>query len=120
TSCAPPFIQKAGIAALEQGEAFVKEMRDYCRRGRDITIQGLSRFPRVEVVSPEGAFYAFCRVEGITDSLAFAHMLADKARVGTAPGRAFGPAGEGYLRLCFAKSPQQLQTALERLEPFLK
>ena len=120
TSCAPPFIQMAGVAALEQGEGFVAEMRERCRRGRDITIQGLARFPRVHVAAPAGAFYAFCRVEGVTDSLAFAHEIADKAKVGLAPGRAFGPAGEGYLRICFARAPDQLEVALDRLTPFLK
>ena len=120
TSCAPPFVQKAGIAALEQGEDFVAQMREHCRRGRDIIIQGLARFPRVKVASPEGAFYAFFSIEGVKDTLAFAHEIADKAKVGLAPGRAFGPAGEGYLRLCFARSPAQLELALDRLTPFLE
>ncbi len=119
TSCAPPFIQYAGVAALQQGEGFVAEMRERCRRGRDITIQGLSRFPRVHVSVPAGAFYAFFKIDGVTDSLAFAHEIADKAKVGLAPGRAFGPAGEGYLRLCYARAPAVLDQALERLAPFL-
>jgi aspartate/methionine/tyrosine aminotransferase len=119
TSCAPPFIQHAGVAALKQGEGFVAEMRECCRRGRDIVIQGLSRFPRVHTAAPAGAFYAFFKIDGITDSLAFAHEIADKAKVGLAPGRAFGPAGEGYLRLCYARSPEQLELALSRLAPFL-
>jgi aspartate/methionine/tyrosine aminotransferase len=119
TSCAPPFIQMAGIAALEQGDGFVTEMRERCRLGRDIVIQGLARFPRVHVAAPAGAFYAFFKVDGIADSLAFAHRIADEAKVGLAPGRAFGPAGEGYLRLCYARAPAQLELALERLTPFL-
>jgi len=119
TSCAPPFLQHAGVAALERGEGFIAEMREHCRRGRDILIQGLARFPRVHVKSPVGAFYAFCRVEGMDDSLAFAHKLAAEASVGVAPGRAFGPAGEGYLRLCFARSAKDLEAALDRVAPFL-
>jgi aspartate/methionine/tyrosine aminotransferase len=119
TSCAPPFIQHAGVAALEQGEGFVEHMREHCRRGRDILVQGLARFPRVHVATPAGAFYAFCRVEGVTDSLGFAHDLVARAKVGTAPGRAFGPSGEGYLRLCYANAPDRLEAALERLAPFL-
>ena len=119
TSCTPPFIQKAGIAALEQGEGFVAEMRERCRRGRDIIIQGLARFPRVQVTPPDGAFYAFFAVDGVADSLAFALELADRAKVGLAPGRAFGPAGEGYLRLCFARAAAPLEQALDRLAPFL-
>jgi aspartate/methionine/tyrosine aminotransferase len=120
TSCAPPFVQHAGIAALERGEDFVAEMREHCRRGRDILIQGLARFPRVHVKSPAGAFYAFCRVDGMSDSLAFAHKLAAEASVGVAPGRAFGPAGEGYLRLCFARSAADLEAALDRIAPYLE
>ena len=119
TSCAPPFIQHAGVAALEKGEGFVAEMLERCRRGRDITIQGLARFPRVRTAAPDGAFYAFFKVDGMTDSLAFAHKLAEEAKVGLAPGRAFGPAGEGYLRLCYARAPEVLEQALDRLAPFL-
>ncbi|HEY1721500.1 MAG TPA: pyridoxal phosphate-dependent aminotransferase [Magnetospirillaceae bacterium] len=119
TSCAPPFIQHAGVAALKKGEGFVTEMRERCRLGRDLTIQGLSRFPRVHVAAPAGAFYAFFTVDGITDDLAFAHKLADEAKVGLAPGSAFGPAGAGYTRLCYAKSPALLEQALDRLAPFL-
>jgi aspartate/methionine/tyrosine aminotransferase len=119
TSCAPPFIQLAGITALEKGEGFVAEMRERCRLGRDIVIQGLSRFARVHTATPQGAFYAFFKIDGVDDSLAFAHRIADQAKVGLAPGRAFGPAGEGYLRLCYARAPAQLELALERLAPFL-
>ncbi len=54
TSCAPPFIQHAGVAALEQGEGFVEHMREHCRRGRDILVQGLARFPRVHVAPRPG------------------------------------------------------------------
>ena len=119
TSCAPPFIQHAGVAAIEQGEGFVAEMREHCRRGRDILIQGLARFPRVQVAAPAGAFYAFCRIEGVSDSLAFAHDLVAKAHVGVAPGRAFGPSGEGYVRMCYAKAPALLEQALDRMAPYL-
>ena len=68
---------------------------------------------------PDGAFYAFFAVDGVADSLAFALELADRAKVGLAPGRAFGPAGEGYLRLCFARAAAPLQEALDRMAPFL-
>lgn len=54
---------------------------------------------------PEGAFYAFLRVTGVTDSAAFAKELLARTKVGLAPGSAFGAMGEGYLRLCFARAP---------------
>ncbi|HXP29914.1 MAG TPA: pyridoxal phosphate-dependent aminotransferase [Stellaceae bacterium] len=119
TSCAPPFLQRAGIAALEQGEPVVAAMRERCRRGRDIMVQGLARFSRVRFAAPAGAFYAFFRVEGVSDSLAFAKEILARVKVGLAPGCAFGPAGEGYLRLCFANAPERLEEALARLAPVL-
>jgi aspartate aminotransferase len=119
TSGSPTFLQHAAVTAIEQGEPLVAEIVERCRIGRDLLIQGLSRFPRVRVKPPEGAFYAFCRVDGLKDSLAFAHRLAREAKVGVAPGIAFGPAGEGYLRLCFAASTQRLTQALDRLQKML-
>lgn len=119
TSCAPPFLQHAAVAALRGGEGFVAQMREHCRRGRDILVQGLSRFPRVQVAAPPGAFYAFCRVEGMADSLGFAREILARAKVGVAPGAAFGPGGEGHLRLCFASAPARLEAALDRLAPLL-
>jgi len=68
---------------------------------------------------PEGAFYAFFRIDGITDSLAFAKEALSRTKVGLAPGSAFGPMGEGFLRLCFARDPQQVGEAVARLRPLL-
>ena len=119
TSGSPTFLQHAAVVAIEQGEPLVAEIVERCRVGRDLLIQGLSRFPRVRVKPPAAAFYAFCRVDGLTDSLAFAHRLARQEKVGVAPGIAFGPAGEGYLRLCFAASTQRLTAALDRLQKVL-
>jgi aspartate/methionine/tyrosine aminotransferase len=119
TSCTPTFLQPAAIKAVEAGEDFVKSMVERCRTGRDIVIPGLQRFGRVRVAEPAGAFYAFFRVEGLTDSLNFAKEMVRRCKVGLAPGAAFGPAGEGYIRLCFASSPERLNEALERLRPML-
>jgi aspartate aminotransferase len=74
---------------------------------------------RVAVAQPEGAFYAFFRVDGVTDSVAFAKELLAKTKIGLAPGSAFGPMGEGYLRLCFARAPDAIAAAVERLRPML-
>src|SRR5205823_5350108 len=119
TSGAPTFIQHAAVTAIREGEEFVAGMVERCRVGRDLVMAGLARFPRVQAVAPEGAFYAFFRVEGMTDSLNFAKHIVRRGKVGLAPGAAFGPAGEGYLRLCFASSPGRLNEALERLKPML-
>lgn len=113
------FIQHAGIVALEQGDGLVDEIVTRYRANRDVAHQRLSSMPRVGITRPPGAFYAFFSVDGVKDSFAFATDLVDRVGVGLAPGRAFGPAGEGYLRLCFASRPDTLSTALERLAPVL-
>ena len=115
TSGAPAFLQHAAIAALEAGDGFVAELVERCRVGRDLLVQGLQRFPRLRASAPEGGFYVFCRVEGLTDSLSFAKEILARCKVGVAPGAAFGPGGEGHLRLCFASAPERLAAALDRL-----
>jgi len=115
TSGSPTFIQHAAVVAVEQGEPLVQEIVERCRIGRDILVQGLSRFSRVHVTPPAGAFYAFCRVDGMKDSFAMARQIVSTVKVGVAPGIAFGDAGEGYLRFCFAASTQRLTEALDRL-----
>ena len=92
---------------------------DRCRRGRDLVHQRFSALPRVRLPCPEGAFYAFFAVDGLEDSLAFAKDILERTGVGLAPGSAFGPGGEGHLRLCFASSTERLSRALDRLEPAL-
>jgi aspartate aminotransferase len=119
TSGAPTFLQPAAIAAIRDGEPFVASMIERCRAGRDIIMAGLATFSRVRATPPSGAFYAFFRVDGLTDSLELAKEIVRRCKVGLAPGAAFGPAGEGYLRLCFASSPERLAEALERLRPML-
>src|SRR6185437_11390529 len=85
TSGAPTFLQHAAVTAIEQGEGFVDEMVARCRTGRDLLVQGLKRFPRIHVAPPDGAFYAFCRVDGVSDSLAFAKEVLARCKVGVAP-----------------------------------
>jgi aspartate aminotransferase len=120
TSGAPTFLQHAAVTALAEGEGFIAAMVARCRIGRDLVVAALQRFPRVRVAAPEGAFYAFPAIDGLTDSLAFAKMALARAKVGVAPGVAFGAGGEGHIRLCFASAPQRLAAALERLAPLLR
>jgi len=114
------FAQYGALAALSpQGDAFRDEMLKLCRTGRDATQKFLQTQNRIRWIAPQGAFYGFLHVEGMTDSLAFASDLVRKARVGVAPGSAFGPphdiATDSYLRICFAQDPARLQTGLDRL-----
>ncbi|MEC8084691.1 MAG: pyridoxal phosphate-dependent aminotransferase, partial [Pseudomonadota bacterium] len=119
TSCCPVFLQRGAIAALEQGDPVIADLRARCRQGRDIVMDRLASWPRVRAHAPAGAFYAFFEVEGMTDSLATCRKILDQRQVGLAPGIAFGPQGEGYLRLCFASRPETLRAGLDRLEGYL-
>ena len=116
------FAQAGAVAALEHGDAFVAEMVGRCRAGRDIVRDFVNTTNRVNWVEPQGAFYAYLHVDGLSDSLGFAKDLVKNARVGVAPGAAFAcgdSKDESYLRLCFAQDPARLQTALERLSQAL-
>ncbi|MGH6799321.1 MAG: pyridoxal phosphate-dependent aminotransferase, partial [Roseiarcus sp.] len=81
--------------------------------------QGLAATGRVRFFKPEAAFYLFCSVDGFADSRALALRLIDEAGVGPAPGGAFGPGGEGHLRLCFARDPDQIAEATRRMARWL-
>ncbi|WP_425407213.1 pyridoxal phosphate-dependent aminotransferase [Hwanghaeella sp.] len=120
-SCVPPFLQRAAKVAIEDGEDFVREMTDYCRRGRDIVMQRLPNLPRIKNFAvPEASFYAFFQIEGGEDTLGTAQDIVRKAKVGIAPGTAFGPGAEGWYRLCFAQKPERISEAMDRLETYLK
>ena len=120
TSGVPVFTQRAATAALDQGEEFLAWQIDRCRRSRDILCEGLKATGQVRFFEPEAAFYLFCSVDGFADSRALALSLIDEAGVGAAPGGAFGPGGEGHLRLCFARDPDQIADATRRMANWLK
>ena len=115
-SCAPSFVQRAGITALAGGEDFIARTVDRNRIARDLVYQRLAGIDRVRHVRPEAAFYQFFQVDGMTESVAFAKDLVKRHKVGLAPGAAFGPGNDDYLRLCFASAPETLSPALDRLE----
>ncbi|MFM2120736.1 MAG: hypothetical protein RL722_2204 [Pseudomonadota bacterium] len=102
TSCAPVFVQRAGLAAVGEAAHSVPQLQAHLRQCRDMLVQALQGIPRVQVSPPPGAMYAFFRVEGERDSLALAKRLVAEQGLGLAPGIAFGPVGEGWLRWCFA------------------
>jgi aspartate/methionine/tyrosine aminotransferase len=118
----PGFVQRAGIVAVEQGEPFVAEIIARYRAARDLVIERVATIPRLSLPRPEAAFYAFIRVEGMGDSVAFAKELLMKTGVGVAPGAAFGNdehAFDDYLRLCFAARLPALERAFDRLDRFM-
>ena len=114
TSGTPVFVQRGGIAALEQGEPFVEEQVERARAGRQI-VGRLVGSGRVELPAPAGAFYAFLKVKGVSDSMELAIRFIEEANVGLAPGSAFGEGGEGYLRMCFARNGADVEEAVVRL-----
>jgi aspartate/methionine/tyrosine aminotransferase len=115
TSGVAQFMQRAAVAALERGESFVEHQIARARRGRDIVCRGLAATGRCRFAVPQGAFYLFFAVAGETDTRRLALRLVDEAGVALAPGSAFGPSGHGFLRLCFARTAEQLETAVARL-----
>jgi aspartate/methionine/tyrosine aminotransferase len=115
TSCAPVFVQRAGLAAVTQGEPVIAHTLKRFRKARDFLVGELKTIPGVEVALPSGTMYAFLRVRGVTDSLAFCKQLVTEHGLGLAPGSAFGPEGERFVRWCFAASEERLAAGTERL-----
>jgi len=120
TSCAPAFVQKAGIVAVRDGEALVKQTVTRLRASRDRLVAALASLRGIELAPPPGAMYLFFRIPGHSDdSLAFTKRLVAEAGLGIAPGIAFGAEGEGYLRWCFAASDSLLDLGASRLASYL-
>jgi aspartate aminotransferase len=118
------FVQYGALAALSPpGDAFRAQMLERCRVGRDVVQKFIDGQNRIRWIRPEGAFYGFLHMDGLTDSLEFARSLVKQARVGVAPGSAFGPAGAGhadsFVRICFAQDPGLLAEGLSRIEKAL-
>ena len=118
TSNPTALVQQAGIVALRDGDAYVSELRDHYAARRAQVSTALRTLPGVTLPDPQGAFYAFPRIDGLTDSTAFTADALRESGVALAPGVAFGASGEGYLRLCFAASEATVTEALERLKQF--
>jgi aspartate/methionine/tyrosine aminotransferase len=116
SSCSPVFVQRGALAALALADGFVPGLVERLKACRDRLHAGLQRLPGVEVAVPDGGMYAFFRVAGQDDSLAFAKHLVQAHGLGLAPGVAFGPEAEGWLRWCFAsRDPARLDEGLHRL-----
>ena len=120
TSCAPVFVQRAAIAALGRADVFVPGLVQRMKACRDVLLPRLAELPGVSVAVPQGGMYAFFRLDGENDSLALAKRLVVEAGLGLAPGAAFGPESEGWLRWCFAsRDPERLGLGVDRLAKFV-
>lgn len=120
TTSIPTFIQHACIAALERGDDFIRTMVGRCRESRRIICEGLAAIPGIRAEAPEGSFYVMFSVEGETDAKALAVRILREAKVGLAPGTAFGASGQGKLRLCFAIDTALARETIRRLEEFFR
>lgn len=119
TSCAPEFVQAAGIVALRHGEAHVAKLRSELIAKRDRFLERLRALPGVEATLPSGGMYVLLRLAGHADSMKLARQLIAEAGLGLAPGAAFGPEAEGWLRCCFAVADTSLDEAADRLGRWL-
>ncbi len=116
-SCTATAVQRAGIEALTGPQDEVRKMVEAFRRRRDLIVEGLNRIPGVTCVRPKGAFYVFPNITGTgMRSKPFADALLEEHGVAALSGTAFGDHGEGYLRLSYANSEENLVKALERIE----
>lgn len=124
TSCAPGFVQTAGIVAIERGEEIISRTIARYTQARNYLYEQLSQpfFREAGVIAPlpQGAMYLFFKINGETDTLALCKQLVAEAGIGLAPGSAFGPEGEGAIRWCFASSLDKLELGVQRLKNFLK
>ena len=116
-SCPAHFSQ---VAAVRDGEDFVKETVDRYQQARDLVIDRLQAMPKVRVHRPDGAFYAFFAVEGMDDSLEKCKDILRQTHVGLAPGAVFGAKGEGFIILRFASNLDWLDDAMDRIEPHFR
>lgn len=119
TSCAPGFVQQAGLAAVRSGDDAVLDFVRHVRSGAEALVDALESVPRVRTVRPDGALYVLLQVEGESDSLALAKSLVGEAKLGLAPGIAFGAEAEGWLRWCIARPAAQLRDGADRLRGYL-
>ena len=113
------FMQRGCVVALDQGDEFVRRNIERARTSRDILCDALIATNRVETLKPDGALYAFLKIDGITDSRAAALDIVDRVQVALAPGSAFGPGGELFLRACFLRDPAQVREAAARLADYV-
>jgi len=124
TSCAPVFVQRAAIVALERTDEVTPRVVAHMRLCRDTLVPLLQALPGVALTPARGGMYAFFRLPGSGDSLETAKRLVREAGLGLAPGVAFGAqdqASGSWLRWCFAsRDPQRLVQGVDRLQAWLQ
>jgi aspartate/methionine/tyrosine aminotransferase len=114
------FTQRAAQVAMERTDEVTPRIVAHLKACRDTLVPGLQALSQVELHRPQGGMYAFFKLSGFEDSLATAKRLVAEVGLGLAPGNAFAPEAQGWLRWCFAsKDLARLQDGLARLERWL-
>ena len=120
TSCASSFVQRAGVVALQRADEVTPRVVAHLTACRDTLVAELQQLQGVELATPDGGMYAFFRLPGHTDDLQTAKRLVAEAGLGLAPGSAFAPEAQGWLRWCFASQDlSRLTLGAERLRGWL-
>ena len=113
----PEPMQMAAVEAVYRGESDVLRMVEYYDKNRHLIVNGLNRIKGFSCLCPKGAFYVFPNITGFgMSSVKCAEYILEKTHVVTAPGSAFGPDGEGYIRICYASKYEDVAEALRRME----
>ena len=117
SSCVPPFIQKAGIEAIEGDQSLQKKMYEEYEIRRDLIVNGINSISGLSCVVPGGAFYVFVNIKktGMT-SEEFCDYVLEDSGVAMLPGTSFGQFGEGFIRICYAVGQTDINDALERIK----
>lgn len=121
-SCVNTMVQLAGIEALEgeESESAVDSMVKEFQHRRDIVYEGINKIHGLSCTKPEGAFYAFININAIgLNSNEFSRRLLEKYHVGMTPGTGFGHRGEGYVRMAYATSSENIIEGINRIEKFV-
>ncbi len=120
STCASSFVQEAAVAALNGPQEYTDYMIGRYKARRDRLVEALNAIPGIRCDLPQGAFYAFPNIAGTgLSSLEFADRLLDAEAVAVTPGDAFGPGGEGYVRLSYANSDEMLEEGARRIKRFV-
>ncbi len=121
STCATSFAQVGAAYAFRYGKPFTKNMVDeFCKR-RDIVTEGLSKIDRIQFIVPKGAFYIFPRIKDLNmSSMEFCGRLLDETGIAVVPGNAFGNSGEGFIRIAYASSQEELKESMEILKEFVQ
>jgi len=113
------FAQRAAIDALRYGEGEVARLKQQYEKGRQLVVDAFRDHPNVQLTAPEGAFYAFPGITGLSSSRRFAELLLEEEDVGVAPGYTFGPGNDEHIRICYALGHDRLEEGLSRILRFI-